>query len=47
MFIRNNVNTSGLQKRSDLTLHLYADIGKIRALLYNNVQYLLVCVMIH
>ena len=35
MFIRNNVNTSDLQKRSDLTLHLYADIGKIQALLYN------------
>ena len=35
IFIRNIVNTLDLQKRSDLTLHLYADIGKIRALLYN------------
>ena len=35
MFIRNIVNTLDLQKRSDLTLHLYADIGKLQALLYN------------
>ena len=33
--VRSNVNSSDLQKRSALILHLYADIGKLLALLYN------------
>ena len=48
-FIRSNGNSSDVLKRRALILHLYADIGKLLALLYNTVctSFISICVIIH